>query len=205
MVIDVTSNTAVSGNIYLSSRGSTPEVVQGKAIPSISECLNLLTDTFKADEGLIRHSMKVAQTALRLGRALKRRGFDLDLKLIEAAALLHDIARGMPDHARVAAEFLRRLRYPEVAKVVEAHMRTSPINTDNITEIDVVSFSDRLVLQDKLVNLEVRFTRQLINHALSPDATAVIQHRFDIARDAQATFEGAIGMKLEKLFPELSE
>lgn len=205
MVIDVTSNTAVSGNIYLSSRESTPGVVQEKAIPSVSECLNLLTDTFRADEALIRHSIKVAQTALLLGQTLKRRGFELDLKLIEAAALLHDMARCMPDHASVAAEFLRSLRYPEVAEVVEAHMRTSAINTDSITEIDVVSFSDRLVLKDKLVNLKVRFTRQLINHALSPDATAVIQYRFDVARDAQAAIERAIGMNLDKLFPELSE
>ena len=205
MATDVIAQTAVSGYSSVCPRGPGPDMASQKNIPSVSECLRLLSDTFKADAELMRHSRKVAQTAVLLGEMLNHRGWSLDLKLVEAAALLHDMARCLPNHAHIAGEFLRKLDYPDVAEIVEAHMNPEIRNPEKITEIDVVSFSDRLVLGDQLVRLEVRFSRQLVKHLLNPEATIMIQHRLNLVRNTWTAFEDALGTKLENLFPELSE
>lgn len=205
MATDVIVQTNFSGYSPASLGGPSPEMVSHKNIPSVSECLSLLTDTFKADAELMRHSRKVAQTSVLLGELLNHRGWCLDLKLVEAAALLHDMARCVPNHAHIAGEFLRKLDYPEVAEIVEAHMNPEIHNPGKITEIDVVSFADRLVLRDQLVRLEVRFSRQLLRHLLNPEATTMIQSRFNLVKNTWTAFEDALGIKLENLFPELLE
>ena len=181
------------------------DVVERNNIPSEEECLGLLRGTFEPSPGLIRHSMKVAQTAVLLGKILNQNGSELDLKLIEASSLLHDMARGIPNHARVAGGFLRKLGYADVARVVEAHMDPLAPDPENITEIDIVALSDRLVMGDQVVPLKVRFKRQLLNYGEDPEAKAMIHRRFCTARVAQSIVEENIGMMLAEVFPELSE
>lgn len=181
------------------------DIVERNKIPSVAQCLSLLTERFQANPGLIRHSMKVAQTAVLLAQMLNKKGYDLDLELIWASSLLHDVARGVPNHARVAGEFLRKLGYLKVAEVVEAHMDPVTMSPDDITAIDIVSLSDRLVMGDQMAPLEFRFRRQLLNYGSDPEANAMIKRRFYAARTAQAILEETIGIGLGELFPELSE
>ena len=60
--------------------------------PDRQECLRLLKE-YGTPEHVIRHCMAVADTAVRIGRALNEHGYHLDLELIQAAALIYDIAR----------------------------------------------------------------------------------------------------------------
>lgn len=77
----------------------------------------------------VRHSLKVAQAALRLALALNDKGDGgLDAELIFSAALAHDVARGCmagprkcKDHARKGAELALNLGWRELAFIVGAH------------------------------------------------------------------------------------
>ncbi len=188
---------------HFSENGDTAVSFEERDIPTASQCMELLVESFGADSRLVSHSKKVAQTALRLAKTLNRNGLNLNLKLIEAASLLHDMARDRYDHAQVAAQFLRQRHWPRVAEIVEAHMKPYFLRPDAVTEVDVVSFCDRLVLGDRLIPLEARFRRKLLSHADDPETANIIQQKFDAARSAQAGFEKILGMNLEELFPEL--
>ena len=130
--------------------------------PSPKECMAILNSNLTAkDKGLVAHSCMVAEIARCLGQALNQIGYKLNLGLILAAALLHDVARCLPDHAKVAGQMLRDLDYPDVAEIVENHMNCLNTNGAPIKERDVVCLSDKLVSGSRLVSLESRFRKTI--------------------------------------------
>ena len=68
------------------------------------------------------HCRAVADMAVRIGEALNHAGVSLNLGLIRAAALVHDLTRGEPDHARRGAKLLQDLDMPQIAAIVATRM-----------------------------------------------------------------------------------
>jgi putative nucleotidyltransferase with HDIG domain len=129
--------------------------------PSTSECTVLLTKKFQVDKQVLAHSIKVAQVAVLLAHALNEKGCSLNIKLIEAAALLHDIAKGCPNHAEEAAKILRGLGYGTLAQVVSLHMDVHPVPGETISPHEVVCLADKMVQADRIVPVEKRFKDKL--------------------------------------------
>jgi len=91
--------------------------------PSTTTCRRLLA-AHGVPEHIRRHSAQVARIARKVGEALHERGEAVDVALIEAAALLHDIAKApclgsRLDHAAEGGRVLRELGLGPVAAVVE--------------------------------------------------------------------------------------
>ena len=61
-------------------------------IPSREECLNLM-DRYGMLENIVSHSLEVAKVALFISIELNKKGQSIDLDLVEAASLLHDLAK----------------------------------------------------------------------------------------------------------------
>ena len=91
-------------------------------IPTRRMCERLWMDKGLTD-GLKNHLTAVASLSVRMGTALNRKGFSLNIPLMEAASLLHDIEKGMPHHAEAGAQTLERLGFSELVPAVKAHMR----------------------------------------------------------------------------------
>jgi len=176
---------------------------ENHAIPSASECMILLTETFSVRPRVVTHSRAVARLALHLGQALNRRGCRLNTRLIVAAGLLHDIARGQPDHASTAARILRDLEYPAVAEIVEAHMGSGASEREFPTERHVVCLADKLVQGDRIVSLEARFRRQLDRYGRDSAARAAIAGKLAKARTLKRRIEETLGEPIDP--NELSE
>ena len=83
----------------------------------------------------------------------------LDVDLLKAGALLHDIARDKPDHAKAGAAILDQLGYPDIAKIISGHMDID-INHNNpvIDETAVVYLADKMVKEDILISLNEKFS-----------------------------------------------
>jgi 5'-deoxynucleotidase YfbR-like HD superfamily hydrolase len=166
-------------------------------IPSVAECMELLRERCCAKSKLVAHSRKVAQLALIFGKALNERGFHLNLDLIAAAGLLHDMSRGEPRHASTAARVLRDMGYPAVAEIVEHHMNLEPRPDQPVNERDVVCLADKLVLGDVIVSLEERFENRLDCHSGDPDAQEAIAARLEHARHLRARVEHVLGTSID--------
>lgn len=111
--------------------------------------------SYQLPEGILVHSHGVARVAAEAARLVVAAGVALDVALVEAAALLHDIdkprvrARG-EEHGIVAARWLTELGCEELAVPVASHPVTCllddarfPIGWPSV----IVSVADRHVAQ----------------------------------------------------------
>jgi uncharacterized protein len=136
--------------------------MQVRKIPNRAECLRLM-EQYGMLENIVNHSLEVTRVALFLSRQLNQRGQRIDLDLVEAAALLHDLAKTeclltKEDHARSGYELLRRLGYDTLGEVVAQHIwmweRGVP---ERVTEEELVNYADKRVRHDQIVSLRERF------------------------------------------------
>ena len=100
---------------------------------------------------VIQHCEAVKTLALEIAAQLP---LTLDTSLIEKSALLHDIARSQPDHARTGAQWLKYLGYPEVANIIRQH---HDLDSTKIDEASIVYIADKCLKGTEQVPLQTRF------------------------------------------------
>jgi len=133
-----------------------------KRIPSREECFRLMTE-YRMLENIVEHSVEVARVALFLSRALNGKGQRIDLGLVEAASLLHDLTKTeclvtKEDHAKTGCVLLNAMGYERVAEVVGDHIVLSRAKPPLVvSEEEVVNYADKRVQHDKIVSLDERF------------------------------------------------
>lgn len=126
------------------------------------DCLKLMIQCGMLGN-IIDHSLEVARVALYLSTELNRRGQNLDLSLVEAAALLHDLTkteclRTKEDHAFTGSKRLKEMGYERIGEVVAEHIRLTKVTDPfRISEEEVVNYADKRVKHDRIVSLEERF------------------------------------------------
>ncbi len=94
-------------------------------LPGRGEALGILRDV-GCSRGVVSHCLNVAGLAARIGGELVGAGFEVDLALVEAGALLHDLGRSVTHgigHGAVGGEVARGLGLPlAVVRIVERHV-----------------------------------------------------------------------------------
>jgi CTP:molybdopterin cytidylyltransferase MocA len=168
-------------------------------IPSVCECTVLLTEKFRVERHILAHSIKVAQVATQLARKLNKADCNLNVKLIVAAALLHDAAKGRPNHAAEAARSLTELGYETVAQVVGAHMDTQPLLGEPISAAEVVCFADKMVQADRIVPVEKRFGNRLGICGEDSRMAAIVSQRLFNVLSIKERLEAALGSSVESV------
>jgi len=135
---------------------------EGEMVPGPEECF-LLLKRFNVPDHVIEHSRVVYRLASVLCQTLNRHGARLDQRIVEAASILHDIAKvevlGTGEsHSQAGARLLSSLGYPEIAEIVRQHVILDP-ETDRgmITEAEVVHYADKRVMHATVVSLAERF------------------------------------------------
>lgn len=170
-------------------------------IPTDEECWVLLVEVLRVDGRIVRHGMTVAQVAERLGGALNLAGCRLDIPLLTAAGMLHDLARQAPDHARAGARLLREMGFGAVADLVATHMDMPVCEGGPVSAAEVLYLADKLVLGERCVSLEERFRVSMERHAHEPAALAGIARRLETARAIRKRLESALGRNLAEVVP----
>ena len=94
-------------------------------LPGRGEARGILGDA-GCSRSVVRHCVNVAEIAARIGGELVAAGFEVDLALVEAGALLHDLGRSVThgvEHGAVGGELARGLGLPvAVVRIVERHV-----------------------------------------------------------------------------------
>jgi len=173
-------------------------------IPTSRECEVILTTTFHVEKGVYDHSHMVARLAVQMGTALNDAGCDLDLDLILAGALLHDIAKGTSQHAVAGGRILREMGYPRVADIAASHVDIVIHDGEEINESEVVYLSDKMVLGDQYAaDFRPRFEAKLREFSHAPDIQENINHRLENALTIQRRVERRLNRPLEDILSQV--
>lgn len=124
--------------------------------PDMQQCLQYLKE-YNTPAHVVGHCKAVADTAYKIGKALNEHGYNLDLDLILAAGLIHDIARVENEHWNRGAEFMEKMGYQQEADIIRVHMHYTEFNpVDKINETDLICLADKLVLEDQYAGVDRR-------------------------------------------------
>lgn len=139
------------------------------AVPGRVEAASVLLE-LGPPPWLLRHSRGVAEVASFLASRAAARGHPVDIRLVEAAALLHDVDKLVPAadpahrlaHGDGSAAWVARRGYAELAPAVAWHPVTRLLEDERASaerprlEAKIVAYADKRVGQ-RLGPMEVRF------------------------------------------------
>ena len=132
-------------------------------IPSKNDCFQLMC-RMQMLENIVAHSIQVCRVGICLVDHLKLEGNQLNGRLVQAAALLHDITKTRSfeteeNHALTGGQVLTDCGYPQVGDLVRQHVRLDNYSEpQNLSEAVIVNYADKRVLHDRIVSLEERMT-----------------------------------------------
>ena len=145
--------------------------------PNRKTCVQMM-DHYVMLPNIKDHSILVADLALIIGRELNKNSADLDLDLIEAAALLHDITKTESiktgeHHSESGGKLLRNLGHQRIAEIVEQHVLPDKIEGD-VSEEEVVCYADKRILHDKIVSIDERFAYLLERYGETEESVGFV-------------------------------
>jgi hypothetical protein len=132
-------------------------------IPSERDCIALL-HKYNTPDHIVLHSRRVWDVGRLLGEGLLRSNHPVDMELLRASCLLHDIGKypcileGGGAHDVRGEQILVYEGLPSVARIVVQHVVLRAGKDDPVREEHVVYYSDKRVVHDRVVSLEDRFT-----------------------------------------------
>jgi len=99
-------------------------VSEPRKLPTRAEALDILSKA-GCSEGVIEHCKMVSEFAVKIATAFSKKGFDVDVYLVEVSGLLHDIGRSKThsvDHALIGARIAHSFNLPDVVvRIIERH------------------------------------------------------------------------------------
>ncbi len=140
-------------------------------LPSREQVLQLLHEN-QCSPKVIKHCKAVAKLAVETAEKCKEKGLNVNLKLVEIGALLHDIGRSKTHsvhHAVVGAEILKAADLPEpVISIIKKHVGggitaseaeqlgwPKDVYIPVTLEEKIVSYADKLIENAKRAPIEI--------------------------------------------------
>lgn len=182
----------------------TPVTFDLMAVPTRTEAISLLVSTSPSPR-LLQHVTVVAEVASFLAYRASRAGLAVDRRLVETAALLHDVDKALsPDHplrelghGGAGAAWLTDAGHPELARTLIAHPVSRLAEPDAEAwvaeapiEERIVTYADKRATQ-RVVTLEQRFERWQRKH---PEYSDQLARAYEVATRLEDSLCRAIGI-----------
>jgi len=177
-------------------------------IPSKNDCLRLMCET-KMLENIVAHSLQVCRVGMSLVDHLKSQGVALDGRLVQAAALLHDITKTRSfeteeNHAQTGGQFLSDMGYVEVGNLVRQHVRLDEYpEHPSLSEAVIINYADKRVLHDRIVSLDARMNYILDRYGKNPELQQRIQLLRGKTKDLEKNIFSCLPFKPDDLLRHL--
>ena len=139
------------------------------------------------------HCRATAEAAMEIVCALAAAGVCLDETPVYAAALLHDVSKGTPDHALAGAGLMSQLGYPVLAPLIAQHHDIE--DPARVNEALVVYMADKLCRGDRRVSVSGRF-RASFDKCRDAEALAAHDRRYKAALTAAHTINDICGKEV---------
>jgi molybdenum cofactor cytidylyltransferase len=172
-------------------------------IPTEEECSEILTTICGVDAERRRHCARVSEAAVMIGQGLQASGLQMDLGLVRAAAALHDIAKGKPEHDIAGGKMLRDMGFDKVGEIVAVHSDLAGGNTSLSLEAKVVYLADKLVQGENPVTIEERYRSTGRRFTVTPEIEARIQARREVALKVQQEIEILSGYSMQLILDRM--
>jgi uncharacterized protein len=144
-------------------------------LPSREQAIELLKEN-GCETKVIKHCLAVTDLALQLAHRLQSKGIKIDLQLVEAGAILHDIGRSRThdvDHSLVGAQIAQQIGLPQpVINIIKRHVSAGitdeeaawlewprDIYVPQTLEEKVVCYADKRIDHDKVVPIEAEIEK----------------------------------------------
>ena len=149
-------------------------------LPNREQALGLLRK-YKCSPQVISHCIAVADLAVETACKLEEKGFKINIELVEAGALLHDLGRSQThtiDHAIAGAKIAQSIGLPEnVIRIIKRHVGAGitaqeaqmlgwpkDVYAPQTLEEKIVSFSDKLIDKSRRMPIETEIERLQIKN-----------------------------------------
>ncbi len=149
-------------------------------LPNEKACLALL-EKYETPDHIVRHCIKVREVGKVLADGLIRNNYHVDLELVTAACLLHDIAkypcildRGKGYHDSHGEKMLNEECLPLVAGIVAQHVILKDQGDGPVKEEHLVNYADKRVVHDRIVSLDERFQYLADTYGKNPKALELL-------------------------------
>ena len=130
---------------------------------------------------------------------LRKKGVSVNDDLLYSAALLHDIMRTQPDHAKAAMKILLKEGYPAAAGIVGVHMDL-PEDADGLSpETILVYLADKLYRRGEIIPVEETLKDVKMRFSGNPEALARAKKRMDRARSILSMLHETYGISYAEI------
>ncbi len=168
-------------------------------IPTAEECEAIFEITGTSRDR-ISHGRATSRVAGAIGQALREAGQEVDIGLIMASALLHDIAKGKPRHDETGGEILRGMGFDLAADIVGVHTDLAGKLPDDVPlSTKIVYLADKYVRGDTVVDLETRYQISREQYGKDPDIEKHVLLRKERALRTRQEIESLISTPLERI------
>lgn len=181
--------------------------------PSRVEAISILLELDPPD-WLVEHSTAVAEVAAFLAARIAERGTSLDRALVEAAALLHDVDKALPDgypllklgHGAAGAAWLTERGHAELAPAV-AHHPVKVLGDEAVyrewaatasLDEQVVAYADKRAGQ-LVVTLDERFRRWQARHPERDESMRMARRRAELLESQVCALAGLAPTQVERM------
>ena len=158
--------------------------IEYRRTPDDACCERLLAWAGVTEEGR-QHGLAVAELAAEIAEAcseeVEAQGRMLNIGQIRSAALLHDLLKGMDQHAERAGEMLTELGMSEVGSIVGTHTTLPEEYLETVNENLIVYLADKLVCGSRRVSLDERFRPKREQYKFMKSALAGVEKRYQAA------------------------
>ncbi|MDD5039336.1 MAG: NTP transferase domain-containing protein, partial [Dehalococcoidales bacterium] len=168
-------------------------------VPTEAECVSIKNDICKTPINVQRHCARVAEVAVKIGRAVDPKGKRIDLGIVRAAASLHDIAKEQPNHDVAGGEVLRSAGFSRVGNIVAVHTDLSGGEIEPSLDAKIVYLADKLVVDEKIVSLDERYQLSRERLSANPELKDIIARRKQHAMEVKQEIEALCGCPLEEI------
>lgn len=160
--------------------------------PSVDECYCIL-NLYHVPNNIIRHCKEVSRITLNILNKLNENGYNFNKNVMQASALLHDLARMEKNHADAGAKILKDLGYEKVGNIISTHMDIEVDEREDITENEILYLADKVIKEDKFLKLQERLSEYSLKFADNFQALNKIRNRFNEAEKIQKKIENIVG------------
>lgn len=167
--------------------------------PTEEECKVIMEVLYSMPDLVRMHCVKVTEVAMAIGSKLHECGQVVDLEMVRAATMMHDLAKGLPNHEKQACQMLHDIGFGKVGELIADHTELTNLNSETTLEEKIVFLADKFVEEDHLVSLEERYRTSGRRFTVTTEIKAKILDRKARALIVKNDLGKIIGSPLEKI------